>query len=209
MENTESGNEAVAVYDVIRRLKGSVAKIIFGIVLIVTSVICAIVMAFVSYKMVKDGNIFRVFLLWALLVVFFALGPWLLSNRKQVGKLLFYNDRLSYISARDFFLHNPPSITILPEQISSVMQEGNNMIKIIYLGQTLCVVSEQATEIHRRVSEMSKKSDSNQVDGNQSTTKNSNNKDTISAEDIRKYKQLVDDGIISQEQFDEIIKKNT
>jgi len=198
MENTKSDNEAVAVYDVSRRLLGSTAKTVVGIVLLVVSPIITIVIAPITMK--YEEKYFLFILTWLAMIALLCMGPYLLSNRKQKGKLLFYDDRLSYVAAKELSPSNPSSITILPEQVSSIQPIGDNMIKIIYLGQTLCVISEQAAEIHQRITEMTKQSD---------PTQNSKSTDAISAEDIRKYKQLVDDGIISQEQFDEIIKKNT
>lgn len=81
------------------------------------------------------------------------------------------------------------------------------MIKIVFSGKTLTLVSDRATEITKNVNAFISAYSNNEF--MQTAPEPAANTQSLSPEDIRKYKQLVDEGIITQEQFDEIIKRNT
>ena len=92
---------------------------------------------------------------------------------------------------------------ILPGQVSSVLQDGY-YVEITYSGKTLTIMSEKAPEITERVQNFI---NAYKYSGN-NTVKNSIDP-LISAAKIREYKELVDEGIITQEQFDAIVAKIT
>ena len=91
----------------------------------------------------------------------------------------------------------------MPGQISSVHREAN-VVKITYLASTLTIKSDKAALIADRVQNFvnEHKFFVNKMDIE-------NDSITVSPEKIREYKQLVEEGIITQDQFDEIIKKLT
>jgi hypothetical protein len=85
---------------------------------------------------------------WGLLVftaLFFilALILWGASSSAQNGTLLIYDDKISCRCERTF-------IDILPGQITSVLREGD-IVRILYLGKTLTIKSEKASQIKDRV----------------------------------------------------------
>ncbi|MCR5805273.1 MAG: SHOCT domain-containing protein [Clostridia bacterium] len=134
-------------------------------------------------------------------VPFIVLGIvfWTKSNNSQNGTINFYNDKIVYHCRSEKYV-------LLPGQISHVSQSGT-MIKIVFSGKTLTLVSDRATEITKNVNAFISAYSNNEF--MQTAPEPAANTQSLSPEDIRKYKQLVDEGIITQEQFDEIIKRNT
>lgn len=147
----------------------------------------------VRTKTLTDVEAFR----WAVFIVLFfliAIILWVASKKAQRGTISFYKDKISCICERTF-------VDLMPGQISSVQREGD-VVQIFYLASTLTIKSEKASQITARVQDFISeyKYSSNKPVGEKAPA-------TVSADKIREYKQLVDDGIITQEQFDEIIKK--
>ena len=138
------------------------------------------------------------FRLTVFIVLFFiiAIILWVASKNAQRGTISFYKDKISCRCERTF-------VDLMPGQISSVQRDGD-VVKIFYLASTLTIKSDKASRITARVQNFISefKYSSNKSVGEKAPV-------TVSADKIREYKQLVNDGIISQEQFDEIIKKLT
>lgn len=138
-------------------------------------------------------------LLFAVPFIVLGIVFWTKSNTSQNGTITFYDDRIVYHCRNEKFV-------LLPGQVSHVTQSGT-LIKIVFSGKTLTLVSDRASEITRNVNAFISAYAGNNAAPQ--TAQAPANTQSISPDDIRKYKQLVDEGIITQEQFDEIIKKNT
>ena len=149
-----------------------------------------------------------IFILFALAIAF-----WIMSGVSQNGVLSFYDDRIVSSCGYEKF-------EMMPGQVSAAMQSGN-VVKIVFSGRTLTLVSFQAAEIVSNVNAFIA-AYSGAVTGPAAPAAAPVAAPVApvaaapaapaapvvdKAEEIRKYKQLVDDGVISQEQFDAIIKK--
>ena len=143
-----------------------------------------------------------IFVLFALAIAF-----WIMSGVSQNGVLSFYDDRIVSSCGYEKF-------ELMPGQVSAAMQSGN-VVKIVFSGRTLTLVSFQAAEIVSNVNAFIA-AYSGAVTGPAAPAAVPVAAPVAAApaapvvdkaEEIRKYKQLVDDGVISQEQFDAIIKK--
>ncbi len=143
-----------------------------------------------------------IFVLFALAIAF-----WIMSGVAQNGVLSFYDDRIVSSCGYEKF-------EMMPGQVSAAMQSGN-VVKIVFSGRTLTIVSIQAAEIVSNVNAFIA-AYSGAVTGPAAPAAVPVAAPVAAApaapvvdkaEEIRKYKQLVDDGVISQEQFDAIIKK--
>ena len=146
-----------------------------------------------------------IFVLFALAIAF-----WIMSGVSQNGVLSFYDDRIVSSCGYEKF-------EMMPGQVSAAMQSGN-VVKIVFSGRTLTLVSFQAAEIVSNVNAFIA-AYSGAVTGPAAPAAAPVAVPVAAApaapaapvvdkaEEIRKYKQLVDDGVISQEQFDAIIKK--
>lgn len=135
--------------------------------------------------------------IFSALFFFIAVILWVASYNAQQGTIAFYNEeKITCRCERTF-------VDILPGQVSSVLQDGY-YVEITYSGKTLTIMSEKAPEITERVQNFI---NAYKYSGN-NTVKNSIDP-LISAAKIREYKELVDEGIITQEQFDAIVAKIT
>ena len=205
MENT---NNPRAVYNTKRRTPSARGKSWAGTILVVFSVPTLIVMVYVLSA--SRGSAVIAFMIPAVMLglgIFF----WVRSGIEQNGTISFYDNKIVHKCRNEVF-------ELLPGQISSVAQSGN-VVKVIFSGITLTFVSAQATQITQNINAFI----AAYAPGNagyavpaapvapaaqpapvaQAPAAPAVDK----AEEIRKYKQLVDDGVISQEQFDAIIKK--
>lgn len=143
------------------------------------------------------------------ILVALAIAFWIMSGVAQNGVLSFYDDRIVSSCGYEKF-------EMMPGQVSAAMQSGN-VVKIVFSGRTLTLVSFQAAEIVSNVNAFIA-AYSGAVTGPAAPVAvpvapvaaapaAPATPVVDKAEEIRKYKQLVDDGVISQEQFDAIIKK--
>jgi len=131
---------------------------------------------------------------------------WVASSKTQNGTISISDERISCKCERTF-------LDIMPGQVSSVTRY-KNIVKIEFGGQTLTIRSEKASQIEDRVKDfISAYRYSgklvNAVPVPKTVPKTGSKNEQLSTDKIREYKQLVDDGIISQEQFDQIIEKLT
>lgn len=140
-------------------------------------------------------EVFRWSILISLLFVLTVI-LWVASKRAQRGTISISNEKISCICERTF-------VYLMPGQISSVQRNGDR-IKIFYLASTLTIKSQKAPQIEDRIKDFINAY--KYSDKHVSVDQTANSVDTGK---IREYKQLVDDGIISQEQFDQIINKIT
>ena len=202
MENT---NNPRAVYNTKRRTPSARGKSWAGTLLVVFCVPVAIVlMTVVSMNKGEGGWVMLIPVVMVALGIFF----WVRSGIEQNGTISFYDNKIVHKCRNEVF-------ELLPGQISSVSQSGN-VVKIVFSGKTLTFVSNQASMITQNINAFI----AAYVPGNAGyavpaapVAQDAPVAPTPAApvvdkaEEIRKYKQLVDDGVISQEQFDEIIKK--
>lgn len=135
-----------------------------------------------------------------------AIIMWVASSKAQNGTISISDERISCKCERTF-------LDIMPGQVSSVTRY-DDLVKIVFCGKTLTIRSEKAAQIEDRVKDFisAYKYFGNLVNVNSTpivVQKAEPKEDSISADKIREYKQLVDDGIITQEQFDQIIEKLT
>ena len=142
--------------------------------------------------MISSGIIIGLFFILAIIM-------WVASSNAQNGTISFYENKISCICERSF-------IDLAPDQISSVQRDGY-VVSIYFSGRKLVFKSDDADKIVDRVQDFisaykysGKQKISNPV---------SSGSASISADRIREYKELVNDGIITQEQFDQIINKLT
>ena len=205
MENT---NNPRAVYNTKRRTPSARGKSWAGTILVVFSVPTLIVMVYVLSA--SRGSAVIAFMIPAVMLglgIFF----WVRSGIEQNGTISFYDNKIVHKCRNEVF-------ELLPGQISSVAQSGN-VVKVIFSGITLTFVSAQATQITQNINAFI----AAYAPGNAGYAVPAAPVAPVAqpapvvpapaapavdkAEEIRKYKQLVDDGVISQEQFDAIIKK--
>lgn len=132
------------------------------------------------------------------IVLFFLIAIifWVASKKAQKGTISFCDGKISCRCERTF-------VDLMPGQISSVERYGD-VVKIYYLSSVLAIRSEKAAQIEDRVKDFI-----NEYKFSNNITTSEKNNIPVSADRIREYKQLVDEGIITKEQFDEIIKKMT
>ena len=205
MENT---NNPRAVYNTKRRTPSARGKSWAGTILVVFSVPTLIVMVYVLSA--SRGSAVIAFMIPAVMLglgIFF----WVRSGIEQNGTISFYDNKIVHKCRNEVF-------ELLPGQISSVAQSGN-VVKVIFSGITLTFVSAQATQITQNINAFI----AAYAPGNAGYAVPAAPVAPVAqpapvvpapaapavdkADEIRKYKQLVDDGVISQEQFDAIIKK--
>ena len=202
MENT---NNPRAVYNTKRRTPSARGKSWAGTLLVVFTLPALIVMVYVVSA--SRGSAVVAFLIPAVMLglgIFF----WVRSGIEQNGTISFYDNKIVHKCRNEVF-------ELLPGQISSVSQSGN-VVKIVFSGKTLTFVSNQASMITQNINAFI----AAYVPGNAGYAVPAAPVAQAApvapapaapvvdkAEEIRKYKQLVDDGVISQEQFDAIIKK--
>lgn len=205
MENT---NNPRAVYNTKRRTPSARGKSWAGTILVVFSVPTLIVMVYVLSA--SRGSAVIAFMIPAVLLglgIFF----WVRSGIEQNGTISFYDNKIVHKCRNEVF-------ELLPGQISSVAQSGN-VVKVIFSGITLTFVSAQATQITQNINAFIAAYAPDNAGYAVPAAPAAPVAQPVpvapapaapavdKAEEIRKYKQLVDDGVISQEQFDEIIKR--
>lgn len=174
----------------------------FGACLAVSAQLCYYSLTF---RDISGANAFRFGILIALFFVI-AIILWVVSSKSQNGTLSISDELISCKCERNF-------LDIMPGQVTSVTRY-DDIVKIAFSGKTLTVKSEKASQIEDRVKDFIS---AYRYSGNLVTTvptpvavrKTESQNELISADKIREYKKLVDDGIISQEQFDQIIEKIT
>ena len=204
MENT---NTPRAVYNTQRRTPSARGKSWAGTILFILLIpVTAVLVALLRGNLDGARGLIVVIIPAAMLAL--AIVFWARSGIEQNGTISFYDDRIVHKCRSEVF-------DIFPGQISSVSQSGN-VVKIVFSGMTLTFVSAQAAMIVQNVNAFT----AAYAPGNAGYAAPAAAPVAApvaapapaapaadKAEEIRKYKQLVDDGVISQEQFDAIIKK--
>lgn len=160
---------------------------------------------YLTFQDISEATAFRFGVFIALFFVV-AIILWVSSSKSQNGTLSISDELISCKCERNF-------LDIMPGQVTSVTRY-DDIVKIAFSGKTLTIRSEKASQIEDRVKDFIS---AYRYSGNLVTTvptpvavrKTESQNELISADKIREYKKLVDDGIISQEQFDQIIEKIT
>ena len=128
-----------------------------------------------------------------------ALILWVASSNAQKGTLSISKDRISCRCIKNF-------IDIKPEEITSVERTGN-VVDILYSGKTLTLKSNKASQMTIRLNEI--------IAAHQHPEKQifavphhkTNGEEKVSEDKIREYKALVEEGLITQAQFEAIIER--
>ena len=157
------------------------------------------------YTNMSEVTMFRFGIFIALFFIC-AILMWVASSKAQNGTISISDELISCKCERTF-------LDIMPGQVSSVTRY-DDVVKIVFCGKTLTIRSEKAPQIEDRVKDFisAYKYSGNSVNAVPvpvAVPKAESKNEQLSADKIREYKQLVDDGIISQEQFDQIIEKLT
>lgn len=201
MENTNA-----LKFIVFRRVARARWKTPVGIVMLVSGISLAIagVITFALAVKVAPKNelgplLPGIFMIMVALIIGI-IGIIILSEgKRQPGTIIFSNDKISYNCQNEM-------IDFLPGQITSAHQNGN-IVSIVFQGKTLEVAADQASMIVQNINAFISAHQAAQAVSAAPAAAPAHS--SISADEIRKYKQLVDDGVISQEQFEEIVRKNT
>ena len=222
MENTNATEQSVndsSVFEVTRRIRGSKAKSIVGFILFVFGL--AFVLGLISFACSggTDSGLIVCFII--LTVLSFVIGAVLQTKKSEEGTLTFYPDKI-------VFSGNKTKLELYVSEIS-VAQKKADVLKIVAANTTLVVIADQADEIALKirellhtadgddsvsVTEQTSEVDTEQPQGNEEEESSvpSPKADAAStpaekAEALREYKKLVDEGVLTKEQFDEIVKK--
>lgn len=200
MENTSSTGRStpVAVYYTKRRTPSARGKSWVGTLLFIFS--------FPALFVLAAMNAGRSALLIPGIMILGGIIFWIISGVEQNGTISFYDNKIVHKCRREVF-------ELYPGQVSSVSQSGK-VVKIIFSGKTLTFVSDNADQITQSVDSFI----STYAPANTGYAApvapvvsiapvNTSAPVSDKTEEIRKYKQLVDDGVITQEQFDAILKK--
>lgn len=206
MENT---NTPRAVYNTKRRTPSARGKSWAGTLCFFFGAIAFL--GILAFGIIRSNEAILIWMLVSVVPIVLGIVFWARSGVEQNGTISFYDDRIVHKCRNEVF-------EFFPGQISSVVQSGN-VVKIVFAGKTLTFVSVQAAIITQNINAFI----SAYAPGNAGYAAPAAAPVAApaaapapaapaapavdKAEEIRKYKQLVDDGVISQEQFDAIIKK--
>lgn len=225
MENNNANTVAPrAVFRTQRRTPSARGKSWAGTILFILIIPVTVIFSVLFYNNLNSfGGFIVVIVPCAMLAM--AIVCWARSGIEQNGTLSFYDDRIVHICRQERF-------DMLPGQITSASY-GGNVVKIVFSGKTLTLVSSQAAEIVQNVNAFISAypfAGTNYgapvapapmvpvatpmtpvaapVAAPVAPAPAAPAAPVVDkAEEIRKYKQLVDDGVISQEQFDAIIQR--
>ena len=209
MENTNSKPLEFVVF---RRNPRDGWKVPVGIGLIVTGIVQALLLGYIAYVGVGIGmgsGIVGIIIIVSLILIVTGILIAAESGQKT-GSIVIDQNQIRYQCKKE-------KIVFLPGQITSVLQEGN-VVSIAYQGKTLKVIVPKAAELVSNINAFIEAYPANNTQVSAPNVPNDAGKqgeietqpvNILDPVTIREYKKLVDDGVISQEQFEEIVRKNT
>ena len=208
MENTNSKPLEFVVF---RRNPREGWKVPVGIGLIVTGIVQALLLGYIAYVAQLEflSGVAGIAILVSVILIVTGILIAAESGQKT-GSIVIDQNQIRYQCKKE-------KIVFLPGQITSVLQEGN-IVSSAYQGKTLKVVVPKATELVSNINAFIEASPANDTqvsvynvtnDAGQQGGIETQPVNILDPVTIREYKKLVDDGVISQEQFEEIVRKNT
>ena len=193
-------------FDIKRRTPGARAKLIIGrIAIVVSFLLIAVFVAIVSSGAAGEGVAF-IPLGIAAPVIITGIVLCASSNNSMNGTMTFLKDKAIYQCGDERF-------EILPDKITAAHRSYEKVL-IVFSGIKLRIVSEQAPEIMHCLDIMVNPSDRSEAEeapdaADRDEPTSTERAALIDPNILREYKKLVDEGVLSQEQFDEIVRKNT
>ena len=219
MENSnvpEQNDKDSSVFEVNRRIRGSKAKSIVGFVLFIFGLAFLIGLISLACSGSADSGLIVCFII--LTTLSFIIGAVLQTRKSEEGTLTFYPDKI-------VFSGNKTKMELYASEIR-VAQKKADVLKIVAANTTLVVIADQAEAIALKIRELLHTADGDdgvtateqtpEIDNEQpqenAEEESSTEADTAStpaekADALREYKKLVDEGVLTQEQFEEIVKK--
>lgn len=210
MENTNSKPLEFVVF---RRNPRDGWKVPVGVGLIITGIVQALLFTYIAYLGVGigmgSGIVWIIIIVVSLILIVTGILIAAESGQKT-GSIVIDQNQIRYQCKKE-------KIVFLPGQITSVLQEGN-VVSIAYQGKTLKVVVPKAAELVSNINTFIEACPANNTQVSAPNASNDVGKqgevetqpvNILDPFTIREYKKLVDDGVISQEQFEEIVRKNT
>lgn len=208
MENTNSKPLEFVVF---RRNPRDGWKVPVGIGLIITGIIQSLLMVYIAYVAQLEflSGVAGIAILVSVILIVTGILIAAESGQKT-GSIVIDQNKIRYQCKKE-------KIVFLPGQITSVLQEGN-VVSIAYQGKTLKVVVPKAAELVSNINAFIEACPANNTQVSAPNASNDVGKqgevetqpvNILDPVTIREYKKLVDDGVISQEQFEEIVRKNT
>lgn len=193
-------------FDIKRRTPGARAKLIIGrIAIVVSFLLIAVFVAIVSSGAAGEGVAF-IPLGIAAPVIVVGIVLCASSNNSMNGTMTFLKDKAIYQCGDERF-------EILPDKITAAHRSYEKVL-IVFSGIKLRIVSEQAPEIMHCLDIMVNPSDRSEAEeapdaADRDEPTSTERAALIDPNILREYKKLVDEGVLTQEQFDEIVRKNT
>ena len=218
MENTNdsklTANSYPQTFEIKRRTPGARAKLIIGRVAIVVSFLLIVVFVVLASSGAADEGAAFIPLGIAAPIIIVGIVLCVSSNNSMDGTMTFYKGKAIYTCGNEHF-------EILPDKITAAHRSFEKVM-IVFSGIKLKVVSEQAPEIMKcldvlvnsseRTEAESEPEEPAEVSEQEEVTKKpaeTSGSNLIDPNILREYKKLVDEGVITQEQFNEILRKNT
>lgn len=221
----QTANSYPQSFDIKRRTPGARAKLIIGrIAIVVSFLLIAVFVAIVSSGAAGEGVAF-IPLGIAAPVIITGIVLCASSNNSMNGTMTFLKDKAIYQCGDERF-------EIIPDKITAAHRSYEKVL-IVFSGIKLRIVSEQAPEIMRCLDIMVNPSDRSEAEeapdegeeaaeigepaesedaaesGGSNDPSDAKLAALIDPNILREYKKLVDEGVLTQEQFDEIVRKNT
>lgn len=190
------------VFEVKRQIKGSNTRGLIGFIFFVLGIISIVLLVTIATKTGAGSGIIAFFS--SLIIIFFIIGSVLQIKSSENGELMFQQDIMIYKNAKQ-------SIEIHPKDIKVAQRKGE-LIKIVAAGRTIVFTSDKSEAIADKIRcflDTETDDDNVELDAVDSKTLVNTDEKTPAqkADSLREYKKLVDDGVITQEQFDEFVKK--
>ena len=202
----KTANSYPQSFDIKRRTPGARAKLIIGrIAIVVSFLLIAVFVAIVSSGAAGEGVAF-IPLGIAAPVIITGIVLCASSNNSMNGTMTFLKDKAIYQCGDERF-------EILPDKITAAHRSYEKVL-IVFSGIKLRIVSEQAPEIMHCLDIMVNPSDRSEAEeapdaADRDEPTSTERAALIDPNILREYKKLVDEGVLTQEQFDEIVRKNT
>jgi len=199
-----SHNEEPEIYAITRRTPRSIGLGWGGTVLFMIGLISAFFLGwFYFVRIISDVFAIQ----WCIFTgLFLILGIilWRASANAEYGTLLIFDDKVSCRCERTI-------VDIKPDQITSVYRYRKNVF-IVFSGKTLSIHPEEPSALVRRLNEYVDEYNHPEEYIDEETEpetelESDTESEPISPDKIREYKQLVDDGLITQAQYDAIIER--
>lgn len=202
----QTANSYPQSFDIKRRTPGARAKLIIGrIAIVVSFLLIAVFVAIVSSGAAGEGVAF-IPLGIAAPVIVVGIVLCASSNNSMNGTMTFLKDKAIYQCGDERF-------EIFPDKITAAHRSYEKVL-IVFSGIKLRIVSEQAPEIMHCLDIMVNPSDRSEAEeapdaADRDEPTSTERAALIDPNILREYKKLVDEGVLTQEQFDEIVRKNT